>query len=141
MDCVLWYAVSQKNWLLLGALNGNCGSARLIHVTGIEYKLTTLSLICVSIYICNEFKLHMLRQLITFYWIKNLKIQLLDYMFFTFLTCMPKITLIRHYLLFDPYSKLHFEYLINDMFSSDNSFIRIFLQKSMFRLYHVYLDR
>ena len=128
----MWYAVSQKNWLLLGALNANCGSARLIHGTGIEYKHTTLTLICVSIYICDGFKLHMLHHLITFYWIKDLKIQLLDYMFFIFLTCMPKITLIGHYLLFDQYSKLHFEYLIDDMFSSDNLFIRIFLLKSMF---------
>ena len=51
MVCVLWYAVSQKNWLLLGALNANCGSARLIHGTGIEYELTTLTLyMCVYIY-------------------------------------------------------------------------------------------
>ena len=37
MVCVLWYAVSQKNWLLLGALNANWGTARSIHSTGIEY--------------------------------------------------------------------------------------------------------
>ena len=37
MACVLWYAVSQKNWLLLGALNANWGTARSIHSTGIEY--------------------------------------------------------------------------------------------------------
>ena len=37
MVCVLWYAVSQKNCLLLGALNANWGTARSIHSTGIEY--------------------------------------------------------------------------------------------------------
>ena len=46
----MWYAVSQKNWLLLGALNANFGSARLIHGAGIEYELTTLTLIYVFIW-------------------------------------------------------------------------------------------
>ena len=50
MVCVLWYAVSQKNWLLLGALNANCGSARLIHGTGINTNSPHLHYICMSIY-------------------------------------------------------------------------------------------
>jgi hypothetical protein len=37
--CDLKFAVNQKNWLLLGALNANFGAARSIHGSGILLAL------------------------------------------------------------------------------------------------------